>query len=852
MSEESNFFVYVLKDDKDGPNSIEKYPIVPLFSVVPIGENLYLQTNDTCMSDIFIKNYFGLATKHIIPCWDGTQSSELQSLETYNSLKNAISNPNTAAERPSLKYNIRFSDFLSYDYIENIFINLIGQNDWDAFGLGSKRYNYSNLFYRFFGISFYNNNFEKRNAGWLTRLVDDKKLFRNNNCSNFSGYTYVWFDNSVVGTDTPNAIENLNRLFNAKLNYIKSALQDVELKPDANGNLNFSDEENRNNIKTALSNAGISIDSFEAYNRRLEQIGPFNSDEHADFVHDFAKYLTFQGFRGNYFDLDFKVFDERKYVDILKGVELEPDARGTLNFSNELNRKNIKTALLKAGVNTNARHRDIFDVFETIFDNYNEKMPSFSVDERDRFICDFVDYLLSLNLQNYYYLKVMNPIKEKYLEALTKVELKPDTEGELNFFNKDNRMNVITALLNTCIEVLPDISNMDSYRSIFDNYKPTSSFPADKKDDFIQDFAKYLASQKLQVGNRFNNQLYLLQLIFIQIMLDHKNYSSYIGTPGEVIIDEIFDGIMRVRDYFLGHFDSENEFFAAYNPVENPIQYIANSILPEGLKLDGKKFDLFLTHICEIYSSLANADEEIPVTQLTLREISSNLNKNIGFMIDGVFCRTLFDVVKTYNRHQRDESAKITITDLKPLPQNCRIITYEEYQQLTSAQEPEHSTSDSSTPSSFKTESSSDENIIIPVKRECIKISGTTLTTFGILALALGIAAQACSFGIPNPISIALMATGGTLIAAGSGMLIYRVYKNKQEDNQALNFEIAHNNGNDIQDNDEQNLSCNDRQPFSERMENAQEQAQNLPQNQENDTGRNGNQPSRNCGPTFE
>ena len=46
-----------------------------------------------------------------------------------------------------------------------------------------------------------------------------------------------------------------------------------------------------------------------------------------------------------------------------------------------------------------------------------------------------------------------------------------------------------------------------------------------------------------------------------------------------------------------------------------------------------------------------------------------------------------------------------------------------------------------------------------------------------------------------------------------------------------MNFEIAHNNGNDIQDNDEQNFSYNDRQPFSERMENAQEQAQNLPQN---------------------
>ena len=232
-----------------------------------------------------------------------------------------------------------------------------------------------------------------------------------------------------------------------------------------------------------------------------------------------------------------------------------------------------------------------------------------------------------------------------------------------------------------------------------------------------------------------------------------------------------------------------------------------------------------------MYTALTNLSPEDSVTRLTLWTIPPDLDKKFGFMRDGVFCRPLFDVVEKYNSLQQDESAKIPITDLKPLPQNCRILTYEEYQQLTSAQNPEHSTSDLSTPSSLKTEISSDENIIEPVKRKCIKISGITLTTFGILALALGIAAQACSFGIPNPVSITLMAAGGTLIAAGSGMLIYRVCKNNQENNQALNFEIAHNNGNDIQDNDEQNLSYNDRQPFSERIENAQEQAQNLPQN---------------------
>ena len=253
-----------------------------------------------------------------------------------------------------------------------------------------------------------------------------------------------------------------------------------------------------------------------------------------------------------------------------------------------------------------------------------------------------------------------------------------------------------------------------------------------------------------------------------------------------------------------------------------------------------------------MYTALTNLSPDDSVSRITLWTIPLALDKRFGFMRDGVFCRTLFDVVKKYNSLQQDENAKIPITDLKPLPENCRIITYEEYQQLTSAQNPEHSTSDSSTPSSLKTESSSDENIIIPVKHECIKTSGTTLTIFGILALALGIVSQACSFGIPNPISITLMALGGTLIAAGSGMLVYRVCKNKQEDNQALNFEIAHNNGNDIQDNDEQNLSNDGRPPISERMENAQEQAQNLPQNQQSDTEIINNQPSRNCGPTFE
>ena len=59
-----------------------------------------------------------------------------------------------------------------------------------------------------------------------------------------------------------------------------------------------------------------------------------------------------------------------------------------------------------------------------------------------------------------------------------------------------------------------------------------------------------------------------------------------------------------------------------------------------------EKFDSFLKHIKYIYTALTNLSSDDSVTRLTLWTIPPNLDRRIGFIRDGVFCRPLFDVVE--------------------------------------------------------------------------------------------------------------------------------------------------------------------------------------------------------------
>ena len=405
--------------------------------------------------------------------------------------------------------------------------------------------------------------------------------------------------------------------------------------------------------------------------------------------------------------------------------------------------------------NNNAHHDQIKNCTYVWFDCANDK------------------WIITKNLNSFFTRKLYY-IKKTLTKKIT---LKPDEKGLLNFSDEDNKNTVKTTLAKAKI-------NTDSFDRIFNDYDDRlkdlgSNYFINDTNDFIHDFSEYLTFQSF-CGNYislqdythrdaplFYKQLYLFQLIFTQIMLDHLDESPKIRK-------QIFDGIVKIRDYLStnltirfdcldrAYYLRETEFrrsfgpitydesfrldaleyLCAYNPTENPIQYIANSILPEGMKMTDEKFDSFLKHINYIYTALTNLSSDDSVTRLTLWTIPPNLDRRIGFIRDGVFCRPLFDVVEKYNSLQQNENAKIPITDLKPLPENCRIITYEEYHQLTSAQDSEHSTSDSSTPSSLKTESSSDEKDIIQVKRKCIKTSGITFTVFGVLALAQAFATK--------------------------------------------------------------------------------------------------------------
>ena len=305
MSEENNLFIYVREDNGDRSSSIEKYPIVPFFSLVPLSKNFHWQTNDTCQTDIFWQAYFNLATKHDIPInWDGTQSSELQSLETYNKLKNVISDRDNEGKL-KLKDHTFSANFLEYTpSFHRTIVNFIGQNDWDTFGLTDEPYDV-NLTTEFIKDTGYD----------VEQLVAEKKIFHN---EQLGDNTYVWFDKSWDNLDTPSAIDNLTKCFFVKkLNYIKDALKNIILTTDENDMLNFSKADNRNNIKSALEKANYIFESFDRifddYDDRIikDLRSDYSADEHKNFIHDFAEYLTFQSFCGNYMKLN--TFHDSQY-----------------------------------------------------------------------------------------------------------------------------------------------------------------------------------------------------------------------------------------------------------------------------------------------------------------------------------------------------------------------------------------------------------------------------------------------------------------------------------------------------------------------------------------------------------
>ena len=447
-------------------------------------------------------------------------------------------------------------------------------------------------------------------------------------------------------------------------------------------------------------------------------------------------------------------------------------------LKNLFNERNITTDNLEACVNEfNRKYVDCSDnyLIVPIVRNGYSTYLELERDDSRKLVSDFLKYYLGEDF---------NGLEELLNVLVEWLHFTPIYDIELIGENITILQN---ALASANINVrFNDLQNyISEFRKTYMKIKPQSTYylAYDDAKKLLQDFCRFFVCDflfgfSMRIYGYIINEIYdqkqifsFLQAMFTQTLLSNLNLDANAR-------ENIFEKLIEVRDLFE---KSNKEFLASpfylnYEPCKNPIEYTLRYILGDCV-LDDNTINEYVKAVIDIYNMLVidpSNDEK-----MTFLQLQPERNISSGFIIDadkdgsGLFGMTFYHAAQHFG---------IDTTDLDKPPERCSLVVRkkEEFNLLNDA--------DYLQP------------LYIPPQRKriCVKILGIASIVLGVLTTALGAAAQIFTFGIPNPVSIGLMAGGGALVIAGASLLAYRSYKNNKEDIVPLINEVDNYNNQNI------------------------------------------------------